>query len=137
MSDQLKNLKPITAMEVSDKFNIMINKRLEACGCDYESLIRTAATIIEIIFFEEGIYKTVEKIQYRDGISKYFVVIKKYNSIGFSNNDIKILELIDDLLGADITINKFRFIGEIITLLRGDGYTSYIKEDTLYIKFKQ
>ena len=35
MSDQLKNLKPITAMEVSDKFNIMINKRLKACGCDY------------------------------------------------------------------------------------------------------
>lgn len=137
MSDQLKNLKPITAMEVSDKFNIMINKRVEACGYDYEFLIRTAATIIEIIFFEEGIYKTAEKIQYRDGISKYFVGIKKYNSMGFSNNDIKILELIDDLLGADITINKSKFIGEIITLLRGDGYTSYIKEDTLYIKFKQ
>lgn len=137
MLDKLKNLKPITAVEVSDKFNNMINKRLEACGCDYEFLIRTATTIIEIIFFEEGIYKSVEQIQYRDGISKYFVGIKKYNNMSFSNNDIKILNLIDDLLEADITVNESKFIGEIIVLLRGDGYTSYIKEDTLYIKLKQ
>ena len=137
MLNKLKKLKPITAKDVSNKFNNMMNKQLEECGCTYNYLIRIATTIVETIFFEEGVYKSIEKIRYRDGISKYLLGIKKYNSMGFSNDDIKILNLIDNLLASDITINESKFIIEIIILLRNDGYTSYIKEDALYIKLKQ
>ena len=136
MLDKLKKLKPITAKDVSNKFNNMMNKQLEECGCTYNYLIRIATTIVETIFFEEGVYN-FEKIRYRDGISKYLLGIKKYNSMGFSNDDIKILNLIDNLLASDITINGSKFIIGIITLLRTDGYTSYIKEDALYIALKQ
>ena len=136
MLDKLKKLKPITAKDVSNKFNNMMNKQLEECGCTYNYLIRIATTIVETIFFEEGVYN-FEKIRYRDGISKYLLGIKKYNSMGFSNDDIKILNLIDNLLASDITINGSKFIIAIITLLRTDGYTSYIKEDALYIALKQ
>ena len=136
MLDKLKKLKPITAKDVSNKFNNMMNKQLEECGCTYNYLIRIATTIVETIFFEEGVYN-FEKIRYRDGFSKYLLGIKKYNSMGFSNDDIKILNLIDNLLASDITINESKFIIEIITLLRTDGYTSYIKEDALYIALKQ
>ena len=136
MLDILKKLKPITAKDVSNKFNNMMNKQLEECGCTYNYLIRIATTIVETIFFEEGVYN-FEKIRYRDGISKYLLGIKKYNSMGFSNDDIKILNLIDNLLASDITINESKFIIEIIVLLRTDGYTSYIKEDALYIALKQ
>ena len=124
-------------LEINDTEQLVVNLNALDCTTFVETAIALAMTQKQGSTKYEDYCHNLTKIRYRDGISKYLLGIKKYNSMGFSNDDIKILNLIDNLLASDITINESKFIIEIIILLRADGYTSYIKEDALYIKLKQ